>query len=74
MLLLLLTLLLQALEERGQQWQARWFEPAPDMQILPGEEPADVVPLWRWNGKYTQHLRDSMPAGEENWQGGKNSI
>ncbi|KAF8064627.1 ORP3B [Scenedesmus sp. PABB004] len=57
----------KAQEERGQEWQARWFEPAPDMQVLPGEEPADVVPLWRWNGRYTQ-TRDGMPAGEGSWQ------
>ncbi|WIA39040.1 hypothetical protein OEZ86_005186 [Tetradesmus obliquus] len=55
------------LEQRGEQWQARWFEPAPDMQILDGEEPADVVPLWRWNGKYSS-TRDSMPAGSDGWQ------
>lgn len=65
----LVLLLLQLREERGEQWQARWFEPAPDMQVLPGEEPADVVPLWRWNGKYSEQLRNSMPIGSDNWQG-----
>eukprot|EP00878_Enallax_costatus_P012049 GHUV01012581.1.p1 GENE.GHUV01012581.1~~GHUV01012581.1.p1 ORF type:complete len:392 (+),score=137.95 GHUV01012581.1:531-1706(+) len=56
-------------EESGKQWHAKWFEQAPDMQILPGEEPADVVPLWRWNGKYTVAVRDSMPAGDDDWEG-----
>jgi hypothetical protein len=27
-----------------------------------------VVPLWRWNGKYSSS-RDSMPAGSDGWQG-----
>lgn len=64
-----LHLLLQEEEERGEQWHAKWFEPAPDMQILPGEEPADVVPLWRWKGSYTAAVRDSMPAGDADWKG-----
>lgn len=38
------------------------------LQILDGEEPADVVPLWRWNGKYSS-MRDSMPAGSDGWPG-----
>eukprot|EP00882_Tetradesmus_deserticola_P007827 GHRQ01008239.1.p1 GENE.GHRQ01008239.1~~GHRQ01008239.1.p1 ORF type:complete len:474 (+),score=250.32 GHRQ01008239.1:231-1652(+) len=57
------------LQQRGEQWQARWFEPAPDMQVLPGEEPAEVVPLWRWNGRYSS-TRDSMPAGSDDWPEG----
>jgi hypothetical protein len=28
----------------------RWFERAPDMEVLPGEESAEAVPLWRWKG------------------------
>ncbi|KAF6256044.1 oxysterol binding protein [Scenedesmus sp. NREL 46B-D3] len=56
-------------EQRGEQWQACWFEPAPDMQVLPGEEPAEVVPLWRWNGKYSS-ARDGMPAGSDDWRDG----
>lgn len=60
---------LQEEEERGEQWQAKWFEPAPEMQILPGEEPAEVVPLWCWKGSYTVAVRDSMPAGDADWKG-----
>ena len=56
-------------EESGKQWRAKWFEQAPDMQILPGEETAEVVPLWRWNGKYTVAVRDSTPAGDHGWKG-----
>eukprot|EP00775_Hariotina_reticulata_P003836 gene3836-4093_t len=59
---------LQLAEERGQQWQARWFEQCPDMEVLPGEESAEAVPLWRWNGKYTQQCRNGMPAGTGGWQ------
>jgi hypothetical protein len=38
------------------------------MGVLPGEEPADVVPLWRWGGRYTSDVRDGMPAGEDGWR------
>jgi hypothetical protein len=38
------------------------------LQVLPGEESPEVVPLWRWNGKYSSS-RDSMPAGSDGWQG-----
>jgi hypothetical protein len=59
----------QLAEERGQQWQARWFEQCPDMEVLPGEESAEAVPFWCWNGKYSQHCREGMPAGNDSWQG-----
>eukprot|EP00879_Flechtneria_rotunda_P011364 GHRR01011869.1.p1 GENE.GHRR01011869.1~~GHRR01011869.1.p1 ORF type:complete len:445 (+),score=178.41 GHRR01011869.1:119-1453(+) len=55
-------------EEQGEQWQPRWFDPAPDMQVLPGEEPADMVPLWRYNGKYSTEKRDDMPTSVSGWQ------
>jgi hypothetical protein len=58
----------QLAEERGQQWQARWFEQCPDMEVLPGEESAEAVPFWCWNGKYSQHCREGMPAGNDSWQ------
>jgi hypothetical protein len=38
------------------------------LQVLPGEESPEVVPLWRWNGKYSSS-RDAMPAGSDGWQG-----
>jgi hypothetical protein len=58
--------LLQKREQSGDHWTPRFFTPAPGMGILEGEETAEAVPLWAWNGKYSEAKQ--QPEVQE-WEG-----
>lgn len=53
----------------GANWKPRWFEAAPEMQVLPGEESTEHVPLWRWIGNKQQQEQEQQvePVGS-NWR------
>lgn len=40
------------------------------MEILPGEETPQAVPLWAWNGKYTETKQQAPAAEVQEWEGG----
>lgn len=60
-------LLLQKREQQGDHWSPKFFAPAHDMEVLPGEETEEAVPLWAWNGKYSEAKQ--QPEVQE-WEGG----
>lgn len=53
-------------EQQGDQWSPKFFAPAHDMEVLPGEETPEAVPLWAWNGKYSEAKQ--QPEVQE-WEG-----
>jgi hypothetical protein len=53
----------------GATWKPRWFVSAPDMQVLPGEESPEHVPLWRWGGEYGSQQQQSVEPATGNWRG-----
>jgi hypothetical protein len=59
-------LLLQKREQQGDHWSPKFFAPAHDMEVLPGEETPEAVPLWAWNGKYSEAKQ--QPEVQE-WEG-----
>lgn len=65
-LLLLCCCLLQKREQSGDHWSPRFFTPAPGMGVLPNEETPEAVPLWAWNGKYSEAKQ--QPEVQE-WEG-----
>lgn len=60
-------LLLQKREQQGDHWSPKFFAPAHDMEVLPGEETPEAVPLWAWNAKYSEAKQ--QPEVQE-WEGG----
>ncbi len=40
------------------------------MGVLPGEETPEAVPLWAWNGKYTEAKQQAPAAEAQEWEGG----
>lgn len=49
---------------KGLTWTPRWFKPAPDQEILPGELPEEVVPLFEFTGDYYQAAKRPVAEAE----------
>jgi hypothetical protein len=60
---------LQKREQLNTEWQAKFFVPAPDMELLPDEESPESVPLWAWNSKYSEAKQQPAAADAQEWQG-----
>jgi hypothetical protein len=60
----------QKREQDGAEWAPKFFVASPSMEILPGEETPEAVPLWAWNGKYTETKQQAPAAEAQEWEGG----
>jgi len=54
-------------EQQGDDGAPKFFVPAPDMEVLPGEESAEAVPLWSWTGTYSECKQQAVSAVGDDW-------
>ncbi|KAK9806522.1 hypothetical protein WJX73_006646 [Symbiochloris irregularis] len=53
-------------QRRGEEWQPRWFRPASDATVHPGEATPEQCPMFDFTGSYlTSHPLSSAPPSDD---------